>query len=122
MFVSESLAPFKHSVDMMLYRWGNGVVMSSMCVALLTKAKESDGEYETFSVFGWLLVSANMVMIVAIMVEAFHSGGQLTDAISSVKKLTSLVRRPTLVTSKRVRSIHPASMFDDGNDEMKYYD
>lgn len=34
-FGSESLAPFAKSVDMSLYRWGNGIVVTGMYVACL---------------------------------------------------------------------------------------
>ncbi|CAM9487280.1 unnamed protein product, partial [Laminaria digitata] len=68
LFISESLSPFQNSVDMSLYRWGNGVVLASMFLALLTKADESSDE--SLSVFGWVLILSNIVMIVAVVGEA----------------------------------------------------
>ncbi|CAM9423006.1 unnamed protein product, partial [Laminaria digitata] len=68
LFVSESLSPFESSTDMSLYRWGNGVVMASMFLALLVKANASSDK--SLSVFGWVLIVANIVMVVAVVVEA----------------------------------------------------
>ncbi|CAM9133786.1 unnamed protein product, partial [Laminaria digitata] len=68
LFVSESLSPFESSTDMSLYRWGNGVIMASMFLALLVKADTSSDE--SLSVFGWVLIVANILMIVAVVVEA----------------------------------------------------
>lgn len=68
MFLSESLSPFENYLDMALYRWGNGVVLASMFVALLNKANASDDE--SLSVFGWVLIIVNVAMIVAVVAEA----------------------------------------------------
>ena len=64
LFVSESLSPFERSVDGNLYRWGNGVILASLYVALLMKAKESVYDLKALSAFGWVLIAANVVMIV----------------------------------------------------------
>lgn len=123
MFVSESLSPFKSSLDMSLYRWGNGVVLSSMYVALLMKANESDGEFRVFSVFGWLLIMSNIVTIVVVLVETLFSAGVLTPSVTSVQQAVSPVHRRTLVTTfERIPPIHPSSTFDDGNGETKVCD
>lgn len=71
LFVSESMSPFANSEDMSLYRWGNGVVLASMYVALLMKANESnEQESGAVSVFGVVLITANVVMVLAVLVEA----------------------------------------------------
>ncbi|CAM9260540.1 unnamed protein product, partial [Laminaria digitata] len=64
LFVSESLSPFESSMDMSLYRWGNGVVLASMFLALLVKADASSDK--SLSVFGWVLIVANIMMVVAV--------------------------------------------------------
>lgn len=53
-----------------LYRWGNGVVVSSMLIALLLKANESNDKSCLQSVFGGVLVSANVVMVAANVIQS----------------------------------------------------
>lgn len=69
-FLSESMSPFEKSVDMSLYRWGNGVVLASMYVALLLKANESNDKSSLLSVFGGVLITANVAMIAAVVVQS----------------------------------------------------
>ncbi|CAM9140611.1 unnamed protein product, partial [Laminaria digitata] len=68
--ISESMSPFESSLDMRLYRWGNGVVVSSMFIALLIKANESNEKSGHLSVFGGVLIFANVVMIVAVLTQS----------------------------------------------------
>ncbi|CAM9807566.1 unnamed protein product, partial [Laminaria digitata] len=74
MFLSESMSPFESSVDMSLYRWGNGVVLASMYVALLLKANESNEKSGLVSAFGGVLITANVAMIVAVLVQSMLLG------------------------------------------------
>ena len=67
LFVSEWMSPFEKSGDMSLYRWGNGVVLASMFVALLLKASSSTEQSGIWSVFGGVLIAANVVMIVTVI-------------------------------------------------------
>lgn len=106
LFVSESLAPFENSMDRSLYRWGNGVVISSMYIALLMKAKTSDGEYGIFSVFGWLLIAANVVMIIVVVVETVVLGRGWKASVTRVQQLGEPVRRPALYF-QGIKRIHP---------------
>lgn len=111
--VSESLSPFQNSADMKLYRWGNFIVLASMYVALLIKAKTSDGEFVVFCVFGWVLIASNVVMIVSVVFEAVNLGRVLGDLMPRVQQIDSPVRRPIPAVFTSVRSIHPSPMVDD---------
>lgn len=70
LFVSESLSPFENSIDMGLYRWGNGVVLASMYVALLLKVDVSQEGTDTLSAFAGVLIAANVFMIVTVIVQS----------------------------------------------------
>ncbi|CAM9095604.1 unnamed protein product, partial [Laminaria digitata] len=69
-FISESMQPFEEKVEMWLYRWGNGVVLASMYVALLRKADVSGDDSRTQSAFAGVLIAANVFMIVAVLVHS----------------------------------------------------
>lgn len=69
LFVSESLSPFKEKIDAGLYRWGNGIVLGSMYVALLVKVDVSREDAETLSAFAAALVAANVFMVIAVVVQ-----------------------------------------------------
>lgn len=72
LFISESLAPFSTSIDMGLYRWGNGVIIGSMYVALLLKIDASQEEDDmTLSAFAVALVAANVFMAIAVVVRSY---------------------------------------------------
>lgn len=120
LFVSESLSPFQRSVDMSLYRWGNGIILGSMYIALLMKAKESDGEFRALSVFGWLLIAANIIMMVVVVIEAVIVGGLLREIMPRVEQVPAPVRRPTMVKFQSSKSIRPSRVFDDDSDETKW--
>ena len=68
-FVSESLSPFEKKIDMGLYRWGNGIILGSMYVALLVKVDLSEEDSEALSAFAIVLIAANVFMVVAVVVE-----------------------------------------------------
>lgn len=69
LFISESLSPFKEKIDMGLYRWGNGVVLGSMYVALLVKVDVSQEDTESLSAFAAVLIAANVFMVIAVVVQ-----------------------------------------------------
>ncbi|CAM9547833.1 unnamed protein product, partial [Laminaria digitata] len=69
LFISEWMSPFARGADMSLYRWGNGVVLASMYVALLIKTNDSNQRSGVVSVFGSVLIIANVVMVVALLVQ-----------------------------------------------------
>lgn len=71
LFVSESLSPFGKSIDMGLYRWGNGIVLGSMYVALLLKYDVSQEEDGALSAFAGVLVAANVFMVAAVIVQTY---------------------------------------------------
>lgn len=70
LFVSESLSPFKSRVDMGLYRWGNGVVLASMYVALLLKVNVSEDGNSTVKASVVALIAANVFMVATVVIEA----------------------------------------------------
>ncbi|CAN0339311.1 unnamed protein product, partial [Laminaria digitata] len=70
LFVSESMAPFQKSVDMGLYRWGNGIILASMYVALLLKVDVSNEESDTLTVFAAVLIAANICMVLTVFVQS----------------------------------------------------
>lgn len=69
-FAAESLRPFQESIEMGLYRWGNGVVLASMYVALLQKVDVSGEDTPAPSVFAGVLIAANVFMVVAVLVQS----------------------------------------------------
>lgn len=70
LFVSESLSPFEKRIDMGLYRWGNGVILMSMYVALLLKVDVSEEGDGTLSAFVIVLIAANVFMVVCVIVQS----------------------------------------------------
>lgn len=70
LFISESMSPFTKSVDMGLYRWGNGIILASMYVALLLKVDVSDEESATLSAFAGVLIAANICMVLTVFVQS----------------------------------------------------
>lgn len=69
MFISESLSPFEAKFDMWLYRWGNGIVLGSMYVALLLKFEITGEESQTSIAMTTLLIVANVFMIGTVVVQ-----------------------------------------------------
>ncbi|CAM9118057.1 unnamed protein product, partial [Laminaria digitata] len=63
MFVSESLSPFSSTSDMWLYRWGNGIILASMYVALLLKVDLAMEGSQSSSAITVLLIGAHVFMI-----------------------------------------------------------
>ena len=70
MFVSESISPFKSKSDMWLYRWGNGIILASMYVALLLKVDLEGEESNSSSAITVLLIAANVFMVFTVVVQA----------------------------------------------------
>lgn len=70
LFVSESMSPFEKGVDMGLYRWGNGIILASMYVALLLKVDVSNEESDTLSAFAGVLIAANICMILTVFFQS----------------------------------------------------
>lgn len=70
LFVSESMSPFGSSVDMSLYRWGNGIILASMYVALLLKVDVSSDQSGAYAAFGMVLIAANVFLVVTLVVQS----------------------------------------------------
>ena len=94
MFFAEALSPFQKSVDTMLYRWGNGVIVASMYVAFLTKVDvgEEKKQYALLTYSG-VLILANVVMVVAVAVQMVFLAKQMRERKNSVMELEMPVRR-----------------------------
>ncbi|CAM9133068.1 unnamed protein product, partial [Laminaria digitata] len=69
-FISESSAPFKDPIDTGLYRWGNGVVLASMYVALLLKFDVHDEDDQALPAFVGVLIAANVFMVITVIVQS----------------------------------------------------
>lgn len=119
LFISESLSPFESSADMSLYRWGNGIVLASMYVALLMKAKESNTEVRALSVYGWVLISANVLMVAAVAVEAVCLGRNYRVLESRVDPVTPPVPSVTPTRVGGRPSASPVISSDAGVAEVK---
>lgn len=70
-FISESFSPFEHGNDMILYRWGNAIVLASMYTALLLKMNLSDEDSQSLSAFVGVLIAANVFMVITVIVQSF---------------------------------------------------
>ena len=70
LFVSVSMSTFGSSIDMSLYRWRSGIVLASMCVALLLKVDESRDQGRAFAAFGMVLIAANVFLVVTVVVQS----------------------------------------------------
>lgn len=70
MFVSESLSPFEFKYDMWLYRWGNGIILGSMYVALLMKIELTGADNKASRAMTAALIAANAFMLVTVLVQA----------------------------------------------------
>lgn len=98
---------------MNLYRWGNIIVLAGMYVALLKKANESDDEFGALSVFGWVLISANMFLIAAVVGQAVLLAQDWLGQETTVEQIFPSVRRSPALCSNQVKSVHPALFLSD---------
>lgn len=87
LFVSESLSPFSKSSDMGLYRWGNGVVLGSMYVALLLRFDVSEEEDHALSAFSGVLIAANVFMVVTVIVQTYFMVKEWLQADEPIEAL-----------------------------------
>ena len=97
LFVSESMSPFKSGVDMGLYRWGNGIILASMYVALLMKVDTSSEESGTLSAFGIVLIAANVFLVFTVVVQSMLLVFEWQGVTRSARLVrpTDLHRAPT---------------------------
>ena len=95
-FISEVIAPFKRDVDANLYRWGNTIVVTSLYVALLLKVNLVDESEESIVAFSGVLIAANVVMIVAVLVQTVLVIMEWHRSIGRVEQIAAPVRRQCL--------------------------
>lgn len=70
LFLSESLSPFEKKIDMGLYRWGNGIIVASMYLALLLKVEVSQEGNGTLTAFVVVLIAANIFMVATVVIQS----------------------------------------------------
>lgn len=70
--VSESLDPYISEKDAWLSRVGHAVVFLSLCLVLLVKVDVSDEREYIAEVFGGVLVSVNLLMVLSVITEAVY--------------------------------------------------
>lgn len=107
-FISESLSPFKSKLDMWLYRWGNGVILASMYVALLLKVDLTTEGSRTSSSITVLLIAANVFLIITVVVQS----GLLIKAMHVANRME--VVNP-------VPSTFPSSIYSVRNEERESF-
>lgn len=61
LFISESMSPFDKGLDMALYRWGNGITLATMYVALLLRFDLANENSEATAAFTGFMVVAVIV-------------------------------------------------------------
>ena len=112
LFVSETMSPFEETEDMNLYRWGNGVILASLYVALLMKANSSvEEESGRMSVLGGVLITANVFMIIVILVESMLLARAWRSAIT--QEVIQPVRRDLSGKLSRTKSVPVAIAEED---------
>lgn len=70
-FISESLSPSDSNSDMWIYRWGNGILLASIYVALLLKVDLAGEESRSSAAITFLLIAAHVFMIFTVAWQAF---------------------------------------------------
>lgn len=66
--MGEPLPPFEDPVGMGFYWWGNGVILSSMYLALLSRLKEPTDNNHTRTSFAIALIVAHILMFPTILI------------------------------------------------------
>ena len=69
-FISESFSPFESKMDMWLYRWGNGIILASMYVALLLKVDLAEDGSRSSLTITVLLIGANAFLLLTVAIQA----------------------------------------------------
>lgn len=92
-FISECIGPFKRGADANLYRWGNGVIVTSLYVAFLLKVDLADESEPSISAFSGVLIAANVVMIVAVLVQTGLLVREWRGVTQAVQVVEAPVRR-----------------------------
>lgn len=120
LFISESLSPFSKSIDMGLYRWGNGIVLGSMYVALLLKFDSSQEEDDTLSAFAGVLVAANVFMAITVIVQSYlmvkewHQAEKPTESPDPVGSSVRSLSKQASCLQDEVGAPQPLSPFSAG--------
>ena len=83
--MSEALAPYECRLDVWVNRLGHAVVILSMYFALLLKVNISNDSQDSQDMFGNILITTHLLMILTAIAEAFLTGcsssnGQVEDS------------------------------------------
>lgn len=105
--LSEAFSPFVDPLDAWLYRSGTWVVFISMFLALLLKLDASDEDSQIQAVFAQVLISAYVVMVMVVLVQA---------ALSVKRGLVSVRDQPVAKQSSRQSSF--AQLCDGEADDI----
>ena len=92
-FISECLAPFEMVADANLYRWGNSVIVASLYVAFLLKIDLADESEPSIRAFSGVLIAANVVMIVAVLVQTVLVLNEFRRGKETVRSVDTPIRR-----------------------------
>lgn len=95
-----------------LYRWGNGVILASIYVALLMKADPSNEESGRSSVLGGVLITANVVMIVTVLVQSVLLAREWRNAVPMPEEIIPPVERHPSATVRGTKTF-PMTMEGD---------
>lgn len=68
-FISESFSPFQRKADAMLYRWGSGIIVTSVYIALLMKLEIGNDSTGAISAFSVVLIAANVAMLATVLIQ-----------------------------------------------------
>ena len=122
-FISEALSLFQKSVDTMLYRWGNGVIVASMYVAFLTKVDVGEEKKQhALLTYSGVLIFANVFMVVAVAIQMVFLAKQMRRMTNSVMEFEMPLRRTDSVSVRVVRSPNEGGVDREGNAALEYKD
>lgn len=90
-FISEAIAPFEKSADIGLYRWGNGIIVTSLYVAFLMEIDVSHDTAQASLAFSRVLIAANVVMVATVLVQTalLVKKGRKVREIGPVRRTSS---------------------------------
>ena len=94
-FVSEALSPFARGVHMSLYRWGNGIIVTSMYASFLIRLDIAHDSTMAISAFSGVLIAANVCVAVAVLVQAALLMNEWRKIRAAARQIHVPVRRAT---------------------------
>ena len=111
-FISEVLSLFEKSVDMGLYRWGNGVVVASMYVAFLVKMNIGQDTTYALLTFSGVLIAANIFMVVSVLIQTTLLILEWRRVNGEIR-ISGPVRRTCSVSMRDASSLNDAVLYEE---------